>query len=61
MALGDVDCCLEGCRYCPVDGKETNEGPEDQSGVYENTDPKDVEPPNRFLVIDFPAENRKGQ
>ena len=61
MALGNVDCCLEGRRYCPVDGKETDECPEEQSKVYETSDPKDVEPPNRFTVIDMTAENRKGQ
>ena len=61
MALCDVDCCLEGRRDCPVDGKETDERPEEQSKVYESTDPKDVEPPNRFTVIDLTAENRKGQ
>ncbi len=61
MALGDVDGCLEGRRYRPVDGKETDECPKEQSEVYENTDPKDVEPPNRFTVIDLTAENRKGQ
>ena len=61
MALCDVDCRLEGRRYCPVDRKKTDEGPEEQSKVNENTDPKDVEPPNRFTVIDLTAENRKCQ
>jgi len=61
MALCDVDGSLEGRRYCPVNGKKTDEGPEEQSKVNENTDPKDVEPPNRFTVIDMTAENRKGQ
>ena len=61
MALGDVDGGLEGRRQCPVDGKETEECPEKQPKVYENTDPKDVEPPNRFAVIDLTAENRNGQ
>ncbi len=61
MALGDVDCCLEGRRYCPVDGKETDESPEYQSEIYESPDPEDVEPANRFAVIDITVENRKGQ
>ena len=61
MALCDVDGCLEGRRQCPVDGKETDECPEEQSKVYESTDPKDVEPPNRFTVIEMTTENRKGQ
>ena len=61
MALGDVDGGLEGRRYGPVDGKETDEGPGEQSKVYESTDPKYVEPPNRFTVIDLSVENRKGQ
>jgi hypothetical protein len=61
MALGDVDGGLEGCRYGPVNGKKTDEGPEEQSEIYESTDPKNVEPPNRFTVIDATVENRKGQ
>ena len=61
MALGDIDGGLECRRYRPIDGKETDEGPEDQSHIYESTDPKDVESPNRFTVIDLTAEYRKGQ
>jgi hypothetical protein len=61
MALGDVDGCLKGRRECPLDGKDTDEGPEEQAKVYENTDPKDVEPPNRFTVIEVTAEKRRGQ
>jgi len=61
MALGNVDGGLESRRYRPVDGKEADEGPEDQSKIYESTDPKDVEPPNRFAVINLTVENRKGQ
>jgi hypothetical protein len=61
MPLGDVDGGLEGRRYGPVDGKETYEGPEKQTKVYENTDPNDVEPPNRLTVIDPTVENRKVQ
>jgi len=61
MALGDVDGCLEGRRYSPVDGEKTDEGPEEQAKVYESTDPKNVEPPNRFTVIDMRAEYGKGQ
>jgi hypothetical protein len=61
MALGDVDGSLEGRRYGPVDGEKTDECPEEQSKVYECTDPKNVEPPNRFMVIDITVENRKGQ
>ena len=61
MALGDVDRCFKGRRYGPVDGKETDEGPEEQSKIYESTDPKDVETTNRFTVIDLTVENRKCQ
>ena len=61
MALGDVDRGLEGRGYGPIDGKEADEGPEYQSKVYEGTDPKKVEPSNRFAVIDIWAENRKSQ
>jgi hypothetical protein len=61
MALGDVDGGLEGRRYGPVDGKETDEGPEEQSKIYESPDPKNVEPSNRFTVIDVAVENRKSQ
>ncbi len=61
MALCDVDGSLEGRRYGPVDGKETDKCPEEQSKVYEGTDPKDVKPPNRFAVIEMTAENRRGQ
>ena len=61
MALGNVDGSLESSRYGPVDRKETDEGPEEQSKIYESTDPKDVEPPNRFTVIDLTVENRKCQ
>ena len=61
MALGDVDCRLEGRGYGPVNGKKADEGPEDQSKVYKCTDPKDVEPPNGLTVIDITAENRKSQ
>jgi len=61
VALGDIDGGLEGRRYGPVDRKETDEGPEEQSKIYESTDPKDVEPTNRFTVIDLTVENRKGQ
>ena len=61
MALGDVDGRLEGRRYGPVDGKETDEGPEKQAKVYERADPKYVEPPNGFAVIDFRVKNRNSQ
>jgi hypothetical protein len=61
MALGDIDGGFECRRYGPIDWKETYESPEEQSEVYESTDPKDVEPPNRFTVIDLTVENRKGQ
>ena len=61
MALGDIDGGLECRRYGPVDRKETDEGPEEQSNIYESTDPKDVEPTNRFTVIDLTVENRKCQ
>ena len=61
MALGDIDGGLECRRYGPVDRKETDEGPEEQSKVYESTDPKYVEPPNRLTVIDLTVENRKCQ
>ena len=61
MALGDIDGGLECRRYGPIDWKETDEGPEEQSEVYKSTDPKDIEPPNRFMVIDLTVENRKGQ
>ena len=61
MALGDVDGGLESCRECPIDGKKADEGPEEQTKVDESTDPKDVEPPNRFTVIEMTAENRRCQ
>jgi hypothetical protein len=48
MALGDVDGRLECRRYRPVNGKKTDEGPEEQTGVYENADPKNVQPMNHF-------------
>jgi hypothetical protein len=48
MALGDVDGRLECRRYRPVNGKKTDEGPEKQTGVYKNADPKDVQPMNHF-------------
>jgi len=57
MALGDIDGRFESGRNGPVDGKETDEGPEDQSKVNESTDPKDVEPPNRLAIIEMSAEN----
>ena len=61
MALGDIDGGFKGRRYGPVDGKKTYEGPEEQSKIYESPDPKNVEPANRFTVIDVTVENRKGQ
>ena len=61
MSLGDVDRCLEGRRYSPVDGKETDEGPEEQSSIYENTDPEDVQAMNHFTVVGMIAMNRRGQ
>jgi hypothetical protein len=61
VALGDIDGGFECRRDGPVDRKKTDEGPEEQSKVYESTDPKDVEPPNCLTIVDLTVENRKGQ
>ena len=61
MALGDIDGGFKGRRYGPVDRKETDESPEYQSKIDERTNPEDVEPANRFTVVDIAIENRKGQ
>ena len=61
MALGNIDRGLEGRRYGPVDGKETDEGPEEQPRVYENTDPEDVQAMNHFTVIGMITVSRRGQ
>ena len=61
MTLGDVDGGFKGRRQGPIDGKETDEGPEEQTEIYESSDPENVEPANRFTVIDIAVENRKSQ
>ena len=61
MSLGDIDGGFKGRSYGPVDGKETDEGPEEQPEIYKRPNPEDVEPPNRFAVIDVTVENRKSQ
>jgi len=61
MALGDIHGGLEGRRYSPVDGEKTNEGPEDQSEVYERTNQKNKKKTNNKTDIDMTAEYRKGQ